>query len=113
MVADPLIGLFMEDVAQENFITSIVRRIGAERSIHAIFEIRNATGGIPKMRGELSRFLRDHTQIGNPVFDILIIVQDADQNSESETKSEIQRHIDRIGYPGETIIAVPAPYIEA
>ncbi len=113
MVADPLIGLFMEDVAQENFMTSIVRRIGTERSIQAIFEIRNATGGIPKMRGELSRFLRDHTQIGNPVFDILIIVQDADQNSESDTKSEIQRHIDRIGYPGETIIAVPTPYIEA
>ncbi len=113
MVADLIIGLFMEDVAQENFLTSIVSRIASEIDIPVRFEIRNATGGSPRMRGELSRFLRDHTQIRSLIFDILIIVQDADRNSESETQSEIQRHIDRIEYPGETIVAAPDPYIEA
>ncbi len=113
LVADPVIGLFMEDIAHEKFITSLVERIASESGTKVEFDVRNATRGIPQMRGELRRFLRDHTQIGNSIFDILIIVQDADHNSEAETKNEIQRHIERIGYPGETIVAVPDPHIEA
>ena len=112
-VVDPIVGLFMEDVVQERFITSIISRIASDIDIHVIFEIRNATGGIPKMRGELSGFLRDHTQIGNPVFDVLIIVQDTDLRSEAETKRQIQRHIERSRYQGEVVIAAPEPYIEA
>lgn len=112
-VVDPIVGMFMEDVAQEKFITSIIGRIASEIDIQIILDIRNATGGIPKMRGELSIFLRDHAQIGNPVFDILIIVQDADLVSEAETKRQIQRRIDRSRYQGEVVIAAPEPYIEA
>ena len=113
MVADPVIGLFMEDIAQGNFITSIISRIASERDLRVTFEIRNATGGIPKMRGELSRFLRDQAQVGSPVFDILIIVRDADFASESEIKRQIQRHVERARYRGEVVIAAPEPYIEA
>ena len=112
-MADPVIGLFMEDIAQGNFITSIISRIASERDLRVTFEIRNATGGIPKMRGELSRFLRDQAQVGSPVFDILIIVQDADFVSEAETKRRIQRQIDRSRYQGEVVVAAPEPYIEA
>ena len=32
------------------------------------------------MLGELRRFLRDHSDIDSTVFDILIIVQDADRD---------------------------------
>ncbi len=112
-VTDPIVGLFMEDVAQERFITSVIGRIASEIDIQVVFEIRNTTGGIPKMRGELSRFLRDHAQIGIPVFDILIIAQDADFMSEAETKRQIQRQVDRSRYQGEVVVAAPEPYIEA
>ena len=112
-MADPIVGLFMEDVAQERFITSIVSRIASDIDIHLSFEIRNATGGIPKMRGELSGFLRDQAQFGTPVFDILIVVQDSDLLSESETKRQIQRQIGRSRYQGEVVVAAPEPYIEA
>ena len=56
-MADPVIGLFMEDIAQGNFITSIISRIASERDLRVTFEIRNATGGVPKMRGETIKIL--------------------------------------------------------
>ena len=108
-----MIGLFMEDIAHERFITSLVQRIASEAGILAQCDVRNATGGIPQMRGELRRFLRDHTNIESSLFDFLIIVQDADSESETEVKSRIRNLIERSGYPRTTIIAVPEPYIEA
>lgn len=65
------------------------------------------------MHGELRRFLRDYTNIESASFDILIIVQDADTEGETEVKSQIRNLIERTGYPGTTILAVPEPYIEA
>ena len=113
MVADPTIGLFMEDNAHERFIKSLIERIASEASIHVQCDVRNATGGIPKMRGELRRFLRSYTDITSPIFDVLIIVQDADYYGESHIRKEIQDQIIHTGYPGDTIVAVPEPYIEA
>ncbi len=65
------------------------------------------------MRGELRRFLQGHTQVGSVIFDVLIIVQDADSNSEAEVRNEVHLHINHVGYPSETIVAAPEPYIEA
>ena len=115
MVADPIIELFMEDIAHEQFVTSLVQRIATEVGVQVKLNVRNATGGIPRMRGQISRFLRDHKQalIGSTIFDILIIVQDADRYSESEIRNEMRRQIDRADYQGVTIIAVPEPCIEA
>lgn len=112
-MADSIIGLFMEDNAHERFIKSLVERIASEASIHAQCDVRNATGGIPQMRGELRRFLRDHTNVESAFFDILIVVQDADREGETEVKSQIRNLIDHTGYPGTAIVAVPEPYIEA
>ncbi len=65
------------------------------------------------MHSELRRFLRDYTNIESALFDILIIVQDADREGETEVKSQIRNIIERTGYPGTAIVAVPEPYIEA
>ena len=112
-MADHVIGLFMEDNAHERFITSLVQRIASDVSIHVQCDVRNATGGIPQMHGELRRFLLDYSNIESAFFEILIIVQDADREGETEVKSQIRNLIERTGYPGTTILAVPEPYIEA
>ena len=112
-MADPVIGLFMEDIAHERFIKSLVERVASETNIRVQCDVRSATGGIPQMRGELRRFLRDHTNIESAFFDVLIIVQDADHRSEAETKRQIQRHIEQSRYHREVIIAAPELYIEA
>ena len=112
-MADPIIGLFMEDIAHERFITSLVERIASEADINLRLDVRNSSGGVPRMRGELQRFLRDHANIESATFDILIIVQDADREGETGVKSQIRNLIERIGYPRMTILAVPDPYIEA
>ena len=111
-MADPTIGLFMEDIAHERFITSLVQRIASEIGMNVRLDVRNASGGIPRMLGELRRFLRDHTNIESALFDILIIVQDADREGETEVKSRIHNLIERTGYPRVTILAAPDPYIE-
>ena len=108
-----MIGLFMEDIAHERFITSLVQRTASEIDTNVRLDVRNASGGIPRMLGELRRFLRDHTNIESTIFDILIIVQDADREGETEVKSRIRNLIERTGYPQTTILAVPEPYIEA
>ena len=112
-MADPVIGLFMEDIAHVRFIISLVERVASETNIRLQCDVRSATGGIPQMRGELRRFLRDHTNIESAFFDVLIIVQDADHRSEAETKRQIQRHIEQSRYHREVIIAAPELYIEA
>ena len=112
-MADHIIGLFMEDNAHERFVTSLVEKVASETGIRVHCDVRSATGGIPQMRGELRRFLRDHTNIESASFDVLIIVQDADHRSETETKRQIQRHIEQSRYHREVIIAAPEPYIEA
>ena len=112
-MADPIIGLFMEDIAHERFITSLVERIASEADINLRLDVRNSSGGISRMQGELQRFLRDHTNIESATFDILIIVQDADREGETGIKSRIRNLIGRTSYPRMTILAVPDPYIEA
>ncbi len=112
-MADPIIGLFMEDIAHELFIKSLVERIASETNIQVQYDVRSAAGGIPQMRGELRRFLRGHTNIESAFFDILIVVQDADREGETEVRSRIRNLIERTGYLRTTILAVPDPYIEA
>ena len=108
-----MIGLFLEDIAHERFITSLVKRIASETGVQVAFDVRNATGGIPQMRGQLSTFLRQHAQISSSYFDVLIVTQDTDCRGETTIKNEVQSEVRRAGYPGDTIVASPAPHIES
>lgn len=44
-MANPTIGLFLEDVAQERFVTSVVKKVADDAGIAVTREIRNAAGG--------------------------------------------------------------------
>lgn len=102
----------MEDTAHEKFITSVVGRIASEAGIDLELEIRSATGGIPRMRSTLRRFLRDYSRIDSPEFDILIIVEDTDCRGVSTVRNEILQLVERERYRKPVIAAVPNPHIE-
>ena len=112
MVADLVIAFFLEDIAHEKFITGLVHRIASEMRIPVKFDVRNATGGIPRMRGELRRFLRQSVRASTMPFDMLVIAQDTDCRGESTIRREVGDVVQRAGYIGTTVIAAPAPHIE-
>ena len=44
-MANPVIGLFLEDVAHERFVTSVVEKVAEDAGIAVTRDIRNAAGG--------------------------------------------------------------------
>ena len=44
-MANPFIGLFLEDVAHERFVTSVVEKVADDAGIAVTREIRNGAGG--------------------------------------------------------------------
>ena len=111
-MANPVIGLFLEDVAQENFVTSVVKKVADESGIVVTFRIRNASGGAPRMLAELRRFLRQYGKPGYAQHDLLIVVQDTDCKGERAVKSGVNTSVARAGYLGKIIVAAPDPHIE-
>ena len=111
-MANPTIGMFVEDMAHEKFVTSIVEKVADESGIAATFEVRNAAGGAPRMLRELRRFLSQYGKAGYAPYDLLIVVQDTDCKGENAIKNDVNAIIKRTGYTGKTIVAAPDPHIE-
>lgn len=111
-MANPVIGLFLEDVAHERFVTSIVKKVAKDAGIAVTFDIRNASGGAPRMLAELRRFLRQYKKAGYAEYDLLIVVQDTDCKGEGAVKNGVNSTLEKAEYLGETIVAAPDPHIE-
>ena len=111
-MANPTIGMFLEDMAHERFVTSLVAKVAEDVGIAAAFDVRNAAGGAPRMLAGLRRFLRQYGQAGYAPYDLLIVVQDTDCKGEKAIKSAVNATVARTGYPGKTIVAAPDPHIE-
>ena len=109
------IGLFLEDIAQQLFITCLIRKVVAAVSDNADaveFAARNASGGIPKMQGELRRYVHDYLQSGLSDYDLVVISQDTDCAGVPATKTRVSDIVTE-GYAGPLVIAAPDPCIEA
>ena len=113
LVAEPVIGLFLEDIGHQQFVTTLVRRIASEVDVSVEFNVLNATGGIPRMRDELSRFLRQYAHINSLSFDLLIIVEDTDCRGEATVKNDVLSVVSRAAYLRDVIVASPDPHIES
>ena len=111
-MANPVIGLFLEDVAHERFVTSIVKKVADESGIAVTFRIRNASGGAPRMLAELRRFLRQYGKADYAQHDLLIVVQDTVCKGEGAIKRGVNSTVARAGYLGKIIVAAPDPHIE-
>jgi len=109
------VGYFLEDIGQENFLKSLVERVAQEiglASQEVRHEVRNATGGRGAVIDTLSRFLRDVRRERDQPFALLVVAIDGDCRGYRERRDEIQAIVERSGYPGPIICAVPDPHIE-
>ena len=112
LVAEVSVGLYLEDLAQEKLVTTLVRRISESVGVEVRVDVMCSTGGIPRMRRELRRYLDQCANFGIAPFALLIIVEDTDCRGQSLVRRELNEVVERTGYIGKTIIASPAPHIE-
>jgi len=117
LVANYRITYFLEDLGHQDMIVSLVKKVlddyhNEQITIH--HDIRNARGGDVIIRS-LTQYLRElqaHRHPGgNP--DLLIITRDTNRVGRVGREQELRRVITRIGYPGQYVLALPEPYIEA
>ncbi len=109
------IGYFLEDIGQEQFLRTLVERVAQEVGIASQrlrHEVRNATGGRGKVLDELRRFLRDVGRERESPFPLLIVAIDGNCKGYQERRNEIHAIVERSGYRGRVICAVPDPHIE-
>lgn len=103
---------FLEDLAQERFITAVVDRVAEEegRSDTALDnDVRNSAGGQGQVIQEFDRFLRTSPRV-EP--DLLVVVIDADCEGEARRRARLASLIERTEYAGRTVLGVPNPHIE-
>ena len=61
------IGLFVEDIAQVNFASSLIERIFAECGLGPLgIETRNGTGGASQVQARLETYFSDYQRLKQP-----------------------------------------------
>jgi hypothetical protein len=106
------IGYFLEDIAQEQFITALVQRAAGELHVAVTPDVRNATGGKGRALTELEHYLRDARAGQVPLHPILVVVIDGNCDTYQARRRQIEQVKERTGYPGTIVCAVPDPHIE-
>lgn len=114
-MVDIRVGYFLEDIAQEAFILSLVTRIAEEVGMPETaldHDSRSAIGGRGTVTSELRRFLRDVRRGDERPFDVLVVAIDANCCGYSERRNEIRHIVDQTDYHGTVVYAIPDPHIE-
>jgi hypothetical protein len=103
---------FFEDLAHEQFIRGLIRRIAKEKGVKILEEVLNATRG-SRIWIELEQFLRDIFNGILSVPDILVIVIDGNCSTAIKVRKAIQQKVAqaKINVPY-LACAVPNPHIE-
>ena len=107
------VGYFLEDIAQEGFLTALVARVACEAPpLAARDEVLSATGGAGVAVSELRRFLRDcRAGVVGP-FGLLVVAIDTNCRGYSATRRQVQDVIQAAQYGGPFALALPEPHIE-
>ena len=109
------IGYFLEDVAHENFVKTLVTRVALEMGFSSEdlnHDVRNAIGGKGRATRELRQFLRDVKSGGELPFTILVVAIDGNCQRDREKRDEIAKIVQQTNYPGTPVCVVPDPHIE-
>jgi hypothetical protein len=105
--------LFCEDSFHEKFIGALLRRFEEEQGTAVRAKFLSAQGGLPRMHGEFSNFLRDLARERHPLPDAVIAVVDANCKGYNERKGMLEAAV--APYPQfEQLVsyAIPDPYVE-
>ena len=107
------IALFLEDIAHERFIKSLVSRVAGGRGLAIIprFDVRNATGGKGRVKASFQQFLRGVGPWADN-HDLLIVAQDTDCVGVQAVKQRVA-HIVQDNVTKPIVTAAPNPCIEA
>jgi len=112
MTSRVTVGYFLEDIAQERFITGLVLRVASELGLAVRNEVRNASGGKGRAIAELRAFLRDVSRSMTSTYDVLVVAIDGNCNTYQGRRREIEKAREHAGYGGCIVCAVPDPHIE-
>lgn len=109
----PEITLFCEDSFHEKFIGALLNRFEDEFQAGVTARFLSSRGGLPRMQGEWSDFLRDLATDRQRPPDAVIVVVDANCLGYNDRKASMDRELAR--YPqfaGLVSYAIPDPHIE-
>ena len=109
------IAYFLEDIAHEKFLRTLVARVAQQTGLSnddLVEEVRNATGGSPRVFSELRMFLTDIQSVSTSLYQILIVATDSNCAKYTEVRVKITAIIQRAGYHDPVVLAIPNPYIE-
>lgn len=102
------IALFVEDYAHQQIIGALVQRLAQYCNIDVRLDWRNARHGHGKVVQELNDYLRDLSQQGGRLPDLIIVATDANCKGLNERLKELQEPHS----PAPMILAIPDPHIE-
>ncbi|HOT90369.1 MAG TPA: hypothetical protein PLJ78_00365 [Anaerolineae bacterium] len=114
-MAEITVGYFLEDMGQEAFLQALVVRIAQDVGIDKKklrHDSRSTTGGKGRAITELRRFLRDVQASRTTSFDVLVIAIDGNCQGYLGKRNELQDIVERSGYNGAVVYAIPDPHIE-
>jgi hypothetical protein len=107
-----VVDLFAEDRAHEEFLRSMLTRLGREQEKRIALRIRSARGGHGRVLDELSLYQRAIAKPGTMTRpDFLVIAIDANCKSFNVTRREIEEKIDS-SFRGHAVLACPDPHIK-
>jgi len=104
------IGLFVEDVGHETFLTALLKRLAEEQQIEMNCQAFSVRGGHGKVVTELKQYLRDLERGQIHPQDLLIVATDANCKGFQERKREFSSITKKATIP--IIYAIPDPHIE-
>lgn len=106
-----VIGLFLEDIAQERYIQELAKKILADKGMDSEFRAYVSRGGRPAVFGELRAFFRLRS-ISSEVPDYIIVGNDGNCQGFVDRRNEVLRHVPD-EWKERVILAIPDPHIEA
>lgn len=103
------IALFVEDIAHEQVIGALVRRVARERNVPVRLDWRNARHGHGKVVVELRDYLRDLRRQSSLTPDMIIVGTDANCRGLNDRINDLSIPDSP---PAPMVLAIPDPHIE-
>ena len=104
------ISLFVEDVAHEDFLTALIRRMADDYNITVSIRASSVQGGHGTVITELKQYLRDLQHNKEDLPHLIIVGTDSNCKGLSERETEINQVTSDLG--DLVISMVPEPHIE-
>ena len=104
------INLFVEDVAHEDFLTALIRRLVDVYNIEINIKPSSVRGGHGKVITELKQYLRDLQHNNEDLPDLIIVGTDSNCKGLSERETEVNQVTSDLG--DLVINMIPEPHIE-